>query len=519
MSTIFLSKSKNSILLIFLVVAAGLSCSREAIHPSSLDIEELDNSLGLSLNAFYFEWKTEGSLDTQSAYQILVASSPKVLAANIGDLWDTGKRFGAQQENIAYRGKAVQRGDQIYWKVRLWNQKDEAGPYSVIQRKTITAKASASNRIVLLGGTLIANMEKYGYFETAITSRWPNHDISFRNLAWPGDDVFGTARSQFGSAHNTKSWQPPEAEEGFGFEVLRKQIASAKPGSILISYGGEMAFAEKEEDFENFEEGYKKLLSMLDPTGATLILLTPPKQQAFDSLSPVPSLVNERLARVRNTIAQIATEQNYPFIDLYEDLLPEKQDLNLTHNGIQLTEKGHKVLAEVLLEKLGLEKQESSLLSFGADGTLIQTSNAGISNFEKTGRGARFSIKADQLHLFDTIQAKGKYLLRIDGKIYNQLKGEQILQDLPDSEQYEQLRQAIIEKNRLHRYRLNPLNSAYIFLFRQHEMGHLAYEMDDFERLVEEQEAWIDQLRQPRTHVYEVELYSAWEAPPRIPGS
>ena len=50
----------------------------------------------------------------------------------------------------------------------------------------------ARNRIVLLGGTLISRMEKYGSFETAVTMRWPHHDISFRNLGWPADNVFGT---------------------------------------------------------------------------------------------------------------------------------------------------------------------------------------------------------------------------------------------------------------------------------------------------------------------------------------
>jgi hypothetical protein len=64
-------------------------------------------------------------------------------------------------------------------------------------------------RIVLVGNTLIAHESKDAFLEAALTARWPSKDITFRNLGWPGDDVFGTARSSFGSAQNTRSWQPP----------------------------------------------------------------------------------------------------------------------------------------------------------------------------------------------------------------------------------------------------------------------------------------------------------------------
>ena len=48
----------------------------------------------------------------------------------------------------------------------------------------------------------------------------------------------------------------------------------------------------------------------------------------------------------------------------------------------------------------------------------------------------------------------------------------------------ERLRRLSVEKNVLHRHKLRPINEAYIFLFRRHEMGHLAKEMKDFDELV-----------------------------------
>ena len=38
---------------------------------------------------------------------------------------------------------------------------------------------------------MVADMAKYGYFETALTALWTDQDITFRNLGWPADDVSG----------------------------------------------------------------------------------------------------------------------------------------------------------------------------------------------------------------------------------------------------------------------------------------------------------------------------------------
>ena len=143
-------------------------------------------------------------------------------------------------------------------------------------RNEVTAvKEIVRNRVALVGGTLISRMDKYGYLENALTVHWPQHDISFRNLGWPADDVFGTARSEFGSAHNTRSWQPPKGQSGYGFAKLKSQLAEVQPSAIIVGYGGEAAFADTEEKMKQFEEGYRGLVAELEDTGSEIILLTP----------------------------------------------------------------------------------------------------------------------------------------------------------------------------------------------------------------------------------------------------
>src|SRR6516164_10153694 len=56
------------------------------------------------------------------------------------------------------------------------------------------------DRVVLLGSTLIEREQRYGYWEAALTSRWPDRNVTFRNLGWSGDTVWGESRAGFDSA-------------------------------------------------------------------------------------------------------------------------------------------------------------------------------------------------------------------------------------------------------------------------------------------------------------------------------
>jgi alpha-L-rhamnosidase len=56
----------------------------------------------------------------QTAYQVLVASTPELLAADRGDLWDSGKVSSDQSIQIEYAGESLDSERQCHWKVRAW---------------------------------------------------------------------------------------------------------------------------------------------------------------------------------------------------------------------------------------------------------------------------------------------------------------------------------------------------------------------------------------------------------------
>ena len=57
---------------------------------------------------------------SQTAYQVLVASDPELLARDQGDLWDSGKVDSDQSNQVEYAGKPLESRMRCHWKVRVW---------------------------------------------------------------------------------------------------------------------------------------------------------------------------------------------------------------------------------------------------------------------------------------------------------------------------------------------------------------------------------------------------------------
>src|SRR5689334_3805284 len=68
-------------------------------------------------------WKLRSARpgERQTAYRILVATSPRLLAANRADVWDSGKVASAESVAVPYRGPATPVGQRNYWTVEVWD--------------------------------------------------------------------------------------------------------------------------------------------------------------------------------------------------------------------------------------------------------------------------------------------------------------------------------------------------------------------------------------------------------------
>lgn len=90
------------------------------------------NPLGIGTTQPRLSWiiQDERRGAAQTAYRILVASSPELLAQDRGDLWDSGKVLSAEMNQIVYAGKPLTSRLNCYWKVRIWDADGKASAFS-----------------------------------------------------------------------------------------------------------------------------------------------------------------------------------------------------------------------------------------------------------------------------------------------------------------------------------------------------------------------------------------------------
>ncbi|MCD8262716.1 MAG: family 78 glycoside hydrolase catalytic domain, partial [Bacteroides sp.] len=95
---------------------------------NTLRTEQLTNPVGIDVEAPRLGWRLVSDKKSvmQTAYHILVASSPEKLAQNVGDLWDSGKVKSDQSQWIPYGGKELKSNQRCYWKVKSYTNKGES---------------------------------------------------------------------------------------------------------------------------------------------------------------------------------------------------------------------------------------------------------------------------------------------------------------------------------------------------------------------------------------------------------
>ena len=126
-----------------LLLALGLmSASASAVVVGQLRCEYLKDPLGIDVAQPRLRWvlsadKSAVRGQQQSAWQVLVASSPRELAANRGDLWNSGKVMSDQSIHVRYHGRALTSGQPCYWKVRVWDERGKPSAWSAPARWTM----------------------------------------------------------------------------------------------------------------------------------------------------------------------------------------------------------------------------------------------------------------------------------------------------------------------------------------------------------------------------------------------
>ncbi len=131
MNRLFNSQSLKNIatLLAFFILTTLLSAG---VLPVKLQCEYQTEPLAIDEPAPLLSWqlKADRRAETQSAYRVLVASTPEQLAPGKADLWDSGKVLSSEQNHIPYAGKKLQSLQACFWAVGVWDRDENFSGWS-----------------------------------------------------------------------------------------------------------------------------------------------------------------------------------------------------------------------------------------------------------------------------------------------------------------------------------------------------------------------------------------------------
>ena len=100
--------NKHAFFIFAALLMASLS-TLQAAKVGDLRCEYRGNPLGIDAAQPRLSWVIESNRrgERQTAYQVLVASSPELLTKDKGDLWDSGTVTSDQSIQVEYAGKTL----------------------------------------------------------------------------------------------------------------------------------------------------------------------------------------------------------------------------------------------------------------------------------------------------------------------------------------------------------------------------------------------------------------------------
>jgi lysophospholipase L1-like esterase len=361
--------------------------------------------------------------------------------------------------------------------------------------------------VAFLGNTFFEREQEQSYLETLLATRFPDRNVTFRNIAWSGDTVFGHARAAFDT---------PEQ----GFERRIKVARDVKPTVLFISYGMGESF-DGETGLSTFRTGLARLLDRLAELKARTVLVSPVRHEDLGPPYPEPSQHNVNLRRYIEVLKQTADERGFWFVNLYEllgDGTKQSPSYPFTDNGIHLTAYGYWRAAQAIEQGLGYAPRGWTVTVDGATrtaqgkGVEVAGTAEGMAIVLKFPRdllpappappidpryivappGSARTIVANRLPEGHWILRSGDAVLAA-GSPEEWEKGIEIAVG-PLADQAEKLRQVAILKNMQFFNQWRPANETYLFGFRRNEQGQNAREIPMFDQPIAQKEAEMKKL-------------------------
>ncbi|HZT80528.1 MAG TPA: SGNH/GDSL hydrolase family protein, partial [Gemmataceae bacterium] len=227
------------------------------------------------------------------------------------------------------------------------------------------------DHVCIIGNTLADRMQHDGWLEAYLQSRFPRHQLVFRNLGFSGDEVAGFTdrpdpnyrlRSKsFGTADQWLAGVAPVPEPNRlttrkGVRDNRLELTNTRADVVFAFFGYNESFA-GEEGLPKFRRDLERFIRHAlaqkynGKSAPRLVLFSPIAHEDHHSPNlPDGRENNRRLAMYTKAMAEVARANGVVFVDLFhpsQKLYAQARE-PLTINGVHLNEKGNERIAQVI---------------------------------------------------------------------------------------------------------------------------------------------------------------------------
>ncbi len=397
-----------------------------------------------------------------------------------------------------------------------------AGAVTALTPPAATAEFAIhdGDRVVLLGDSITEQRQYTTFIEAYTLTRFPQWQLSFRNLGWGGD----TAQGGLGRA---------------GRDML-----PLKPTFVTIDFGmndhGYRAF--QDDIFKNYIDKQTQLTALLKDQGARVALLTP---QPIEDKRPDPDqdVRNQALRKMSDGLREVATKENVLFADQFDPymavmLKARQADPNAVigaGDAVHPGPVGHTIMAWAVLKCLGAPAAVSNAELDGATGKVIAATGcqitdvkvaAGVVSF--TRKDATLPVPVDpagesvtklipllndlsRYELKVTGLSAAKYQLLIDDQPAATFTAQELAQGCnltltagPITEQARLVRNLVVEKNNIffNRWRNVQLYTPPDWAKTPDFEAVRAKELAKLDEQIAQLEAKLNAARQPQPHAF-----------------
>ncbi|MFK8114034.1 MAG: PVC-type heme-binding CxxCH protein [Rubripirellula sp.] len=194
-------------------------------------------------------------------------------------------------------------------------------------------------RIAMIGNMLLERSQNFGYLETLLHQKYPQHELVIRHLGWPADTV---------------DLQPrPD-----NFADVEQHLHHEKTDLIIATFGFNESF-QGPDGLEHFRSGLQerivklKSLAFNGASAPSIVLLSPIANENIQGV-PAADLNNKHIQLYAETVEQVAKQTEVGFVDLFASSLSEMSSpgSDLTINGVHLNDAGYALFGQLVYQGL-----------------------------------------------------------------------------------------------------------------------------------------------------------------------